>query len=107
MRAAAPLPAPGGCWQSARSAGYRRGVSGIAAGGPGTAGAGHWRWWLRLAAGWLVLAATIWFVPKPRRAGGGRSGWKLVAWLILFFLAAALVAIAWKSGPGPLVVVPR
>jgi hypothetical protein len=64
----------------------------------GTAGSGTR--WLRfaVAAGWLLLAATISFVPKPRRPAGGLPTWKLVVWLILLFLGVLLVAFIWKGG---------
>ena len=67
---------------------------------PAAVTAESWTRWLlvAVAAGWLLLAATISFVPKPRRPADGAPTWKLVVWLILFFLAVLLVAFIWKGG---------
>jgi amino acid transporter len=57
------------------------------------------RWLLfAVAAGWLLLAATISFVAKPRRPADGMPTWKLVVWLILCFIGVLLVALIWKGG---------
>jgi hypothetical protein len=70
---------------------------------PAVASAGSFRQLLRFAAaaGWLLLAASIWFVPKPRRPGGELPTWKLVVWFILFLILASVVAFVSKGGPGP------
>jgi hypothetical protein len=50
---------------------------------------GYWRQWLQLvlALGWLLLAATISFVPSRRRPAGELPMWKQVVWVILFSCA--------------------
>jgi hypothetical protein len=62
-------------------------------------GTGYWRLWLRLAfaLGWLLLAGTISFVPKPRRPADEPTMWKLVLWLILFFALLSVIVLVWES----------
>ena len=62
--------------------------------------AGYWKRWLgvAVAAGWLLLVASISFVPKLRRPAGEQPTWKLVVWLVLFFMVVSFVAFIWKGG---------
>jgi peptidoglycan/LPS O-acetylase OafA/YrhL len=82
-----------------RSGGYLRRVGAVHRDRPAAAKAGSCTRWLlfAVAAGWLLLAATISFVPKPRPADGLPT-WKLVVWLILFLIGVLLVAFIWKGG---------
>jgi peptidoglycan/LPS O-acetylase OafA/YrhL len=81
-----------------RSPGYLRVVGAGLVDRPAVAGASCWKRWLRLAiaAEWLLVAATISFVPKPRRPAD-EPMWKLVVWLILFLALASVVAYIWKG----------
>jgi hypothetical protein len=51
-----------------------------------------------LAVTWLMVAATIQFVPKPRRPDGELPLWKQVVWLILFLLTFIVLVAIWKGG---------
>jgi hypothetical protein len=66
---------------------------------PAVPGAGYWKQWLRLAVavGWLLHAAAVWYVPKPRRPAGELPAWKLVVWFILFFIGASVMAFIWRG----------
>jgi len=55
-------------------------------------------WTLALKLGWLLLAAGISFVPKPRRPASELPMWKQVVWLILFFALFSYMVFIWKSG---------
>lgn len=83
-----------------RSGGYLRRVGAVHGDRPAAVKAGSCTRWLlfAVAAGWLLLAATISFVPKPRRPADGLPTWKLVVWLILFLIGVLLVAFIWKGG---------
>jgi hypothetical protein len=60
---------------------------------------------LRLAIGWLLLAASLAFVtprppkpPRPRRPAGEVPAWKQVVWLVLFIALACVVGFIFKRG---------
>lgn len=91
---------PDARYLTVRSGGYLRRVGAVHADRPAAVKARSWTRWLLFAAaaGWLLLGATIAFVPKPRRPADGAPTWKLVLWLILFFLGVLLVAFIWKGG---------
>jgi hypothetical protein len=65
--------------------------------GPAASGTGYWRQWLRLVLvmGWLLLTATISFVPGRRRPAGDLPMGRHIAWLIcsLTLIGAALFVI--------------
>jgi hypothetical protein len=52
----------------------------------------------RYTATFLLLAATVEFVPRLRRPGGELPTSRLVAWLVLLFIFACLAAFTWKGG---------
>jgi hypothetical protein len=64
---------------------------------PAAGGSGYWRQWFRLvlALGWLLVAATISFVPGRRRPAGDLPRARHVMWLIcsVVLIGAALAAI--------------
>jgi hypothetical protein len=64
---------------------------------PAASRTGYWKQWFRLvlALGWLLLAATISFVPGRRRPAGDLPRARHVAWLIcsIVLIGAALLAI--------------
>ena len=66
-------------------------------------GAGYWKQWLRvtIATAWLLHAAVIWHVPRPRRPAG-LPAWKLVVWFVLFLILVSVMAFIWRlGGPQP------